>query len=92
MPWPRKSKVHIRTFQAGPVCLSFMVKFSNPTWEVGCHSSALSPFTSLARGWEGIYHKGNPSSLDKTLIPAAETPEGLRNWDKSVLLSLPLYS
>lgn len=30
MPWPRKSRVHIRTFQNGPVCLSFMVKFSSP--------------------------------------------------------------
>lgn len=51
-----------------------MVKFSRPRREAGCHSSASSPFASHARVWEGICHKGNPPSPDKTLIPAAETP------------------
>lgn len=103
MPWPRKSKVHISTFHAGPVRRSCIVKFSGPDAGGGVVTSA--PDTCNLSSWLPSYLRAQgrvgTGRLRKILSPTPGTHGGLRHSSGFLslhftilapLLSLPAHT
>lgn len=81
MPWPRKSKVHMSTFHAGPVRRSCIVKFSGP--DAGGRVVSSAPDTCNLSSWLPSYLRAQErvgtGRLRKILSPTPGTQGGLRH-------------
>lgn len=81
MPWPRKSKVHMSTFHAGPVRRSCIVKFSGP--DAGGKVVTSAPDTCNVSSWLPSYLRAQgrvgTGRLRKILSPTPGTHGGLRH-------------
>jgi len=81
MPWPRKSKVHMSTFHAGPVRRSCIVKFSGP--DAGGRVVSSAPDTCNLSSWLPSYLRAQgrvgTGRLRKILSPTPGTQGGLRH-------------
>lgn len=81
MPWPRKSKVHMSTFHAGPVRRSCIVKFSGP--DAGGKVVTSAPDTCNVSSWLPSYLRAQGTvgtgRLRKILSPTPGTHGGLRH-------------
>ena len=94
MPWPRKSKVHMSTFHAGPVRRSCIVKFSGP--DAGGRVVSSAPDTCNLSSWLPSYLRAQgrvgTERLRKILSPTPGTHGGLRIPQLHVTLLAPLLN